>query len=69
MSADGQVVVNGRTLPLAGLTVDQLLLQLGMSGKHLAVECNQEIVPCSAYGEHRLVAGDRLEIVIAVGGG
>lgn len=68
MSA-GEVVVNGRTLPIAGLTVEELLLQLGMLGKRLAVECNQEIVPRSAYGEHRLVQGDRLEIVIAVGGG
>ncbi len=40
-----------------------------MAGKRIAIEKNGEIVPRSQYGETQLRDGDRLEIVVAVGGG
>jgi sulfur carrier protein len=47
----------------------QLLERLDLAGKKVAIEMNGEIVPRSGYAETPLVDGDRLEIVVAVGGG
>ena len=64
------VAVNGETrrLPHA-TTVAQLLSQLDTAGKRIAVERNGEIVPKSEHASTALASGDRLEIVVAVGGG
>jgi sulfur carrier protein len=51
------------------LAVSQLVEQLGLGGKRIAVERNGEIVPRSQLGTHSIVDGDKLEIVVAVGGG
>jgi sulfur carrier protein len=51
------------------LDVSELLKQLELAGKKVAVERNGEIVPRSRYAATRLTDGDRLEIVVAVGGG
>ena len=70
MSAPIRVTLNGapREFP-APLTFIQLLDELALAGRRLAVERNGEIVPRSRYAEQRLSEGDRLEIVVAVGGG
>ncbi|QID16944.1 sulfur carrier protein ThiS [Nitrogeniibacter mangrovi] len=52
-----------------GWRVADLLLDLGYQGKRVAVERNGEIVVRSHYEDTVLYAGDRLEIVVAVGGG
>lgn len=64
------LVVNGepRTFS-APLTVAQLVESLDLTGKRIAVERNGEIVPRSRHAETLLAGGDRLEIVVAVGGG
>jgi sulfur carrier protein len=51
------------------LNISQLLEHMGLQGKRIAVERNGEIVPRSKFGQSMLVDGDRLEIVVAVGGG
>jgi sulfur carrier protein len=51
------------------LTVQGLVGELGIEGKRVAIERNGEIVPRSRYGEVQLADGDRLEVVVAVGGG
>jgi sulfur carrier protein len=65
-----RIVVNGqeKTLP-APVTVAALLGELGMAGKRVAVEVNQEIVPRSRHDEVRLQDNDRVEVVFAIGGG
>ncbi|MCK6404567.1 MAG: sulfur carrier protein ThiS [Rhodocyclaceae bacterium] len=64
------LVINGESLVFpASLTVAALLESLGHAGKRIAVERNGEIVPKSLHGETALAEGDRLEIVVAVGGG
>ena len=50
-------------------TVAELVRALHLEGKRIAVEMNGEIVPKSRYPTTEVVAGDRLEIVGAVGGG
>jgi sulfur carrier protein len=49
--------------------VAHLLECLQLKGKRLALEKNGEIVPRSRFKQEMLYDGDRLEIVIAVGGG
>jgi sulfur carrier protein len=65
-----QLTVNGETRQLpSGSTVLQLLEQLQLVGKRVAVERNGDIVPKSAHALTELSEGDALEIVVAVGGG
>jgi sulfur carrier protein len=62
--------LNGQPITVpAPLSMAQLVDHLGYTGKRIAVELNGEIVPRSRYGETPLADGDRLEIVVAVGGG
>ena len=53
----------------ATLNIAQLLEHMGLQGKRIAVERNGEIVPRSKFDQPILSDGDRLEIVVAVGGG
>jgi sulfur carrier protein len=65
-----EITLNGEPLALAApLTIATLLERQGLTGKRVAVERNGEIVPRSRHAETQLAAGDRLEIVVAVGGG
>ena len=65
-----EIVLNGQAKILAGpLSVAALVAELGFTGKRIAVERNGEIVPKSTYGHVMIGAADRLEIVVAVGGG
>ena len=64
------ITINGESRQFASkLTVGGLIDQLGYAGKRIAVEKNGEIVPKSRHATTQLVSGDRLEIVVAVGGG
>jgi len=64
------ISINGvtRQLPEA-VRIDALIEEMGLSGKRIALERNGEIVPRSSFATQRLAHGDKLEIVIAVGGG
>jgi sulfur carrier protein len=53
--------------PLASLS--ELVAELGLDARKVAVERNLEIVPRSAYGRTALADGDRIEIVHFIGGG
>lgn len=64
------LILNGEPRALAApLTVLELLQAEGLGERRVAVEINGEIVPRSRHGEHALQAGDRVEIVHALGGG
>ena len=64
------VVVNGDPRQVQeGMTVAQLLEEMALTGKRLAVEVNLDIVPRSGYCTYKLCVGDRVEIVHAIGGG
>ncbi|MEO7727422.1 MAG: sulfur carrier protein ThiS, partial [Burkholderiales bacterium] len=47
----------------------QLLEQLNLADKRVALERNGEIVPRGRHADELLADGDTLEIVVAVGGG
>ena len=64
------VSINGVTRQLPDSTsVAALIEELGYTGRRIALERNGEIVPRSRYAEQQLSDGDRLEVVVAVGGG
>ena len=65
-----RIVVNGRDMDVAeALTVDALLVQLGVKREYTAVAVNRDITPKSAYGATVLRPGDKVEIVRPMGGG
>ena len=51
------------------ITVADVIADLGLSGKRIAVELNLEILPFTQHASQTLKDGDRLEIVHAIGGG
>jgi len=51
------------------ISITELLENMLMARRRIAVERNGEIVPRSQFDQLMLEDGDRLEIVIAVGGG
>lgn len=64
------VTVNGEPWSLAADTsVAALVEQLGLAGRRVAVAVNREVVPRSSFASRSLTAGDRIEILEAVGGG
>ena len=65
-----QIIVNGETQDVSDkLTAAQLVENMGISGSRIAMEVNLEIVPRSIYAEYVFKAGDKVEVVHAVGGG
>jgi thiamine biosynthesis protein ThiS len=62
--------VNGDLRPLvAGSTIADLLGELGLGTRRVAIAVNRSVIPRSLYGERVLAADDRVEILEAVGGG
>ena len=51
------------------MNVAQLVVELNLVGKRIAIERNGDIVPRSQFEAVALASGDQLEIVVAVGGG
>ncbi len=65
-----QIKINGDTEEVSdGCSIYQLIQQLDLTGKRIAIELNCEIVPRSQFPETILNADDRIEIVQAIGGG
>ena len=65
-----ELLVNGapRAVP-RGCTVAELVAALDLGLRRVAVAVNRDVVPRSAFPTHPLAAGDRVEILEAVGGG
>ena len=70
MNAMPEFILNGQARRLGTeICVTRLLEDLGYAGKRVAVEMNGAIVPKSRYAETWIKPGNRIEIVVAVGGG
>jgi sulfur carrier protein len=64
------IVVNGSARVCGDeATLADLIRDLALEGKRVAVERNGEIVPRSRHANTPLATGDRIEVVRAVGGG
>ncbi len=65
-----EIILNGEKRKLTeGLTVLDLVQQLGFSAERLAVELNLQIIKREQWATSNLKQGDRIEIVQFVGGG
>ncbi len=64
------ILVNGETRELPEpQNLQQLIDDLALGDKRLAVELNEQIVPRSRFDQTTLQNGDVVEIVHAIGGG
>jgi sulfur carrier protein len=64
------VCINGSPRTFAPATsIADLIAAMDLTGKRIAIECNGEIVPRGQFAQHRLNDGDKIEVVVAVGGG
>ena len=64
------VVLNGEERGYReGMTIADLVAELGLGKRRIAVEVNREIIPRDHYATCLLNAGDHIEIVHFVGGG
>ena len=65
-----EVIVNGENRSFSGsVSVSQLIQDMKLQGKRIAIEINGEIVPASQHASHLICNDDRIEIVGAIGGG
>ena len=65
-----KIVVDGEPVEVRdGLTVADLLLQLGEPADHVLVEINQIFVPPAEHATRVLVQGDEVEIILPAFGG
>ncbi|HIG79192.1 MAG TPA: sulfur carrier protein ThiS [Cycloclasticus sp.] len=64
------IQVNGNNLSCEnGATLEQLIKQMGLFGKRIAIELNEEIKPTDQFNTIQLKEGDTVEVVQAIGGG
>ncbi len=64
------VVLNGEERSCReSWTLADLVAELGLAGRRIAVEINRDIVPRDAYSSYRLQPSDEIEVVHFVGGG
>lgn len=65
-----QIYLNGEERPIVSpTTIEDLLIQLDIAEKRVAIEVNEQIIP---RGEHKatfLQAGDKVEVIHAIAGG
>ena len=65
-----QLVINGQEKDLkSSRNIAQMLQELDITGSHIAVALNHQVVPRANYDQTSLKDGDKVEIVHAVGGG
>ena len=65
-----EIHVNGAPQRVAdGTTLAALVGTLRLTGRRIAVEVNEELVPRTLHEQYLLHSGDRVEIVQAIGGG
>jgi len=63
------IQLNGEQCEVAAATVAELVSELGLERRMIAIERNLEVVPKSQYGVTGLRDGDRIELVHMIGGG
>jgi len=64
------ITLNGKPHTIENpCTIEQLIEQLDLAGKRVAVEVNLDIIPRSEHAQHQLQEDDKVEVVHAIGGG
>lgn len=64
------IELNGSARAVApGATLHDLIAGLELVGKRVAVAVNREVIPAPRWAQRQLCAADRVEVVVAIGGG
>jgi thiamine biosynthesis protein ThiS len=64
------IILNGEKKQIdSNSNIEQLLMNLNLENKRLAVEVNQNIIPRGEFSSYTLQESDKVEIVQAIGGG
>jgi len=69
MSDKISIQLNGETCSVSARNLLQLVVELQLEQRMIAIERNLEVVPKSQYDATNLEAGDRIELVHMIGGG
>jgi sulfur carrier protein len=69
MSELRSIQLNGEQRRVAARTLAELVNELGLERRMIAIERNLEVVPKSRYADTLLTEGDRIELVHMIGGG
>lgn len=65
-----QIVCNGRDVEITeGGSIEDLLRQLNLAARPVAVEVNKLVIPRGQHATTLLSSGDQVEVVSLVGGG
>jgi len=65
-----KIFLNGKQISTnKNLTAQQLLSDMNYQDKRIALEINSEVIPKSEYSNKIIVENDKVEIIVAVGGG
>lgn len=65
-----KIYLNGKERTVTNsFVLTDLLAEMELSGKRIAVEINQEIIPRSEHDTYQLNSDDRIEVIQAIGGG
>jgi len=63
------IQLNGEPQSVSAQTLAELVTELGLEKRMIAIERNLEVVPKSQYDVTGLQEGDRIELVHMIGGG
>lgn len=64
------IVLNGQPHEVeASLTVTELVDQLGLTGKAIAIAINRRVITSKKWGDTHFSENDQVEVVRAIGGG
>ena len=63
------IKVNGKEYDIMEIALPDLLKEHGYTATHVAVECNEKIVPRAEHESFVVKDGDVVEVVSLVGGG
>ncbi|ATX79823.1 sulfur carrier protein [Mariprofundus aestuarium] len=69
MSGEITIHINGEDRTVRAGTLTELVAEMGLEKRMIAIECNLEVVPKSQYDSTALKDGDRIELVHMIGGG
>ncbi len=68
-SAELTIHLNGEPRQVKARSLSELIEELGLTRRMIAIEQNLEVVPRSMYADTLLSDGDRIELVHMIGGG
>jgi len=69
MCSEISIHINGEDRSVRAGTLMELVTEMGLEKRMIAIECNLEVIPKSQYEETALKEGDRIELVHMIGGG